>query len=100
MFRDEIECYQAIGTALATAADNPWASITAEIALEDCRVDAVVSYVDANTGATGYLAGVPGLANCFYELARLVSTPDKGHFRSCVFTLEPNGRFDVDFSYE
>ncbi len=101
MFRDQIEYYQAIGGALATAAKTPWNSIKAEIALQDSQVDAVVSYIDGDSGATGYLTGVPMLARYFYELARLVSTEEKkGLFKRCVFTLDRNGRYDANFVYE
>jgi hypothetical protein len=100
MFKDQIECYQAIGSALATAAKNPWNSIKAEIALQDCEVEAVVSYIDAGSGATGYLTGVPMLARYFYELARLVSTEEKGFFKRCVFTMDRSGRYETKFVYE
>lgn len=100
MFRDQIECYQAIGSTLATAAKTPWNSIKAEIALKGSQVDAVVSYIDADSVAIGYLTGVPMLARYFYELARLVSTEEKGLFKHCVFTLDRNGRYDTNFLYE
>ena len=100
MFRDQIESYQAIGSALATAAKTPWSSIKAEMALQGSQVDAVVSYIDADSGAMGYLTGVPMLARYFYELARLVSTEEKGLFKRCVFTLDRNGRYDANFVYE
>lgn len=64
------------------------------------QVDAVVSYIDADSGAIGYLTGVPMLARYFYELARLVSTEEKGLFKHCVFTLDRNGRYDTNFVYE
>lgn len=100
MFRDQIQCYQAIGSALATAAKNPWPSIKAEITLHNNQIDAVVSYIDAGSGVTGYLTGVPMLARYFYELARLVDTERGVFFKHCVFTLECNGRYDAKFAYE
>jgi hypothetical protein len=100
MFRDQIDCYKAIGDTLAIAAKNPWSSITAEIALQDNRIDAVVSYIDADSGTSGYLTGVPMLARYFYELARLVNTEEKGLFKRCVFTLNSSGSYDANFVYE
>lgn len=100
IFRDQIECYQAIGSTLATAVKTPWSSIKAEIALKGSQVDAVVSYIDADSGAIGYLTGVPMLARYFYELARLVSTEENGLFKHCVFTLDRNGCYDTNFVYE
>lgn len=40
------------------------------------------------------------LARYFYELARLVSTEEKGLFKRCEFTLDRNGRFDANYTYE
>jgi hypothetical protein len=100
MFRDQFECYQAIGSALATAAKKPWDAIKAEITLDGSRVDAVVTFVEPGSGVTGYLTGVPMLARYFYELACLVSTEEKGLFKHCVFTLDRSGRYDSKFTYE
>jgi hypothetical protein len=100
MLRDQFECYQAIGSALATAAKNPWDSIKAEIALKGSQVDAIVSYVEAGSGATDYLTDVPMLARYFYKLARSVSTEEKGLFKRRVFTMERSGHYDAKFAYE
>jgi hypothetical protein len=35
----------------------------------------------------------------FFGLADLVSTPGKGHYKTCTFQLEPDGEFKVDFTY-
>ena len=35
----------------------------------------------------------------FFGLADLVSTPGKGHYKTCAFQLQPNGEFKVDFTY-
>lgn len=75
VFKDSIECYQAIGHALVASAKADWDKIVADITLDGERVDAVVAYWDQNHRApAGYLTGVPMLARYFYELARLVST--------------------------
>lgn len=98
MFKDQIECYQAIGAALAKAAPPNWIKIDTEVALDGDRVDAIVSYVLSNNAA-GHLSGVPMLARYFYELARLVSSEEKGLFRSCVFNLHCDGKYDTEFTY-
>lgn len=39
------------------------------------------------------------LDECFYRLARLVSTGDKGLFNKCTFTLLSDGKYDTGFVY-
>jgi hypothetical protein len=75
-------------------------ALTAEISLQGNRVDAVVSYSDLKSGETGYLTGVPMLAKYFYELARLIDIDGTDLFKRCVFTMDPNGHYDANFSYE
>lgn len=99
MFKDVVECEQAIGHALASACRESWASISAEVQLDGVRVDAVVSYVRAGDGQVRFLSGVPRLALYFYELARLVSTPEKGFFTSCRFDLQSDGHYTSKVSY-
>jgi hypothetical protein len=38
-------------------------------------------------------------ADCFFALARLTSTPEKGLFKKCRFTLLADGRYHTDFEY-
>lgn len=100
MFQDSIECYQAIGNALANAAEAPWDTIAVEVTLDGVRVDVVVAcWREGGTSPAAYLTGVPRLASYFYDLARLVSTEEKGLFKKCRFTLQKSGKFDVDFDY-
>jgi len=99
MFKDAVECEKAIGQALASACREPWASISAEVELDGVRVDAVVSYVRTDDGKVGFLTGVPRLALYFSELARLVSTDEKGLFTSCRFELQSDGRYKSSFIY-
>jgi len=94
---DQITCYQAIGKALAGAAPAGWLYIEANITLEGSRVDAVVSY--QATQGSGYLTGVPMLARNFYDLARIISTEEKGLFKSCTFKLYSSGKYDASYTY-
>ncbi|MDB5988338.1 MAG: hypothetical protein JWR16_3391 [Nevskia sp.] len=97
-FKDTLSCYEAIGETLANAAPAGWSNIEAEIKLSGIQIDAVVSYIEAS-GSSGNLTGVPMLARYFYELARLVSTEDKGLFKSCTFSLQSSGKYDAKFIY-
>jgi hypothetical protein len=99
MFSDSITCYEAIASALSKAAPEKWSSINVEVTLDGVRVDVVISYQPSSNGAIGYITGVPRLASHFWELARLVSTEEKGLFKNCVFKLEHNGKYDAQFTY-
>ena len=94
---DQITCFQAIGNALSGAAPAGWSSIEASITLAGSRVDAVVSYQAAH--GSGHLTGIPMLARNFYELARLLSTEEKGLFKSCIFKLYSSGKYDASYTY-
>jgi hypothetical protein len=100
VFKDADECYQAIGRALVAAAKTDWNKIVAAITLDGERVDAVVACWDKGHEApSSYLTGVPMLARYFYELARLVSTDEKGLFKKCTFTLYSDGKYNTNFVY-
>jgi hypothetical protein len=101
MFKDAIECYQAIGNTLTNAAKgSPWDRIVVDATLDGIRVDAVVAcWLEGEAKPVRYLAGVPRLALFTYELARLVSTEEKGLFKKCQFVLKKDGKFNADFVY-
>lgn len=101
MFKDPIECYEAIGTALSNAAvKHSWDYICLDATLQDQQVDTVVECWQKNqTEPVAYLTGIPKLARFIYDLARLVSTQEKGLFKNCNFTLYSGGKFDVNFIY-
>lgn len=42
---------------------------------------------------------VPNLARLFSELARLVSTEQRALFKTCIYTLTADGKYDVRFDY-
>jgi len=97
-FRDQAECYRAIGEALAAAAPTGWRQIDAAIALDGARVDAVVSCLEPS-GQVKHLTGIPRLASHFYDLVRLVSTEEKGFCKTCTFRLLPDGNYDSQLTY-
>jgi hypothetical protein len=100
MFQDSIECYQAIGNALANAANSPWDRIVVESTLNGVQIDVVAAcWREGEVAPVGYLTGVPRLASYIYDLARLISTEEKGLFKKFIFILQKNGKFKVDFEY-
>jgi hypothetical protein len=99
-FDTPTECYQAIGAALAGASRSAWDNITLDATLEGMRVDVVVGcWRSGSDEPVEYLTGIPRLASYIYDLARLVSTEEKGLFKKCRFNLYKNGKFDVNFTY-
>ncbi len=101
IFKDPIECYEAIGAALSKAAvKHSWDHISLDATLQDQQVDTIVEcWQDNQAEPVAYLTGIPKLAHFIYDLARLVSTQDKGLFKKCSFTLYSGGKFDVGFIY-
>ncbi|RAM63626.1 immunity protein YezG family protein [Herbaspirillum rubrisubalbicans] len=99
MFDDAAKFYESIGNALSNAAVNPWNLIVLNATLDDVRVDVIVSCWRTGQSEVEYLTGVPRLASFIYDLARVLSTPEKGRFKKCKFTLQNTGKFDVEFEY-
>ena len=97
-FKDSLQCYAAIGSALSSAAPPTWQRITIDAALEGIRVSLVKLY-ETSDGQQHDMPFVPTLAEHFYWLARLVSTEEKGLFKKCRFTLERSGKYHADFQY-
>ena len=102
-FGDPTECYRAIGALLAGAITEPWKETVVDVKLVASAqsVELINWYVPkADDTARKHLPYVPGLGRCFYDLAPLLSTEDKGYYKRCVFTLWPDGRYDAQFVYE
>lgn len=100
MFNDSIECYQAIANSLSDATKQAWDRIVLDATLDDTRIDVVIAcWRDSVKEPVEYLTGVPRLASFVYDLARLVSTEDKGLFKKCIFTLYKDGKFNTEFVY-
>ncbi len=99
MFQDPLECYQAIADELAQIVTEPWQQIDVEVRLiGETSLNTKVTYVNANGDEVG-VYDVIMLPRYFFELARLVSTEEKGLYKQCNFSLKEDGKFDVDFDY-
>lgn len=99
-FRDQFECEQAVGEALAAAVPEAWLRIEVDaVAVAADVMDLGVEYTRTSGERRG-LGYVARLAEYFFELRQLVSSEEKGLFTRCRFFLEPDGRFRAEFSYE
>lgn len=102
-FSNPFECYEAIGRWLTEEAPEPWVSITAHFTIVE--IDDVsneqLDYVPKKSPkkVKQFFIDDTGFAECFFQLARLTSTPEKGFFKKCKFTLDQDGQYKVDFEY-
>jgi hypothetical protein len=97
-FADAIECYEAIGHSLASAAPGSWKVIVVDVELEGIEVTIIDQY-QATDGQYYEMPLIPTLGECFYRLARLVSSEQKGFYKKCRYILEPSGKYHADFVY-
>jgi hypothetical protein len=97
-YNDPLQCYQKIGNLLTGAVPEAWNDIEVEALLDESSVDLLIMYSD-ESGRKKNIDYVPMLARAFYDLARAVSDERKGFYKKCVLNLQPNGKFNVDFTY-
>ena len=99
-FTDPVDCYQAMGIALANAATEPWDRIVVDAVRDESSVDMTIAcFRGPEPAPSAWLSVVPRLGTYISQLAWLVSSEDKGLFRRCLFTLHKTGKFDVKFEY-
>ncbi len=88
MFRDPVECYQAIADELVQVVKEPWTRIDVEVKLTGASsVNTKITYLKSD-GEKGSTFDVIMLPRYFFELAKLVSTEEKGLYKRCEFVLK------------
>lgn len=97
-YPDQAACCQAIGMYLVAAVHEPWSVIECRAALDEESVELRKHYINAN-GECRELPFIPMLAESFWQLARLVSTPSKGLFKACHFSVRAGGQYEVSYEY-
>lgn len=102
-YKNVLECYEAIGRFLTESVPEPWQSIVVDfeiIEIDDVSEDCIVyTPLKSPTVEKQFFINNTNFANCFFQLARLTSTPEKGLFRKCKYALYQGGRYKVDFEY-
>ena len=99
MFNDQIECYQAIANDLVSSTERAWDKIQVNVErISEDSINTQVIYYLCDGGVVGSTEAqmVPFY---FDSLARLISTPEKGMFEKCVFTLHSDGKYNAEFEY-
>jgi len=103
-FADVFECYEAIGRWLSEEAPEPWREITVEfgiIAIDDVS-EYVITYRPSGWRLwkrRQFFIDNTNFDNCFFSLAKLISTADKGFFRKCKYVLKKDGSYAISFEY-
>jgi hypothetical protein len=102
-FNNVFECYSEIGKWLSNEAPEAWEKITIDfrIIVIDDVCEYVIDYVPDNsdTEERQFFIDDTNFWDCFYQLARLTSTLEKGFFKKCIFALYKNGKYKCDFEY-
>ena len=103
-FANPFECYEAIGNWLIEAAPEPWKQITVEF--EIIEIDDVSDYCIYYSPKHSwrkegqFFIEHAHFTDCFFQLAHLTSTPEKGLFKTCHFVLSDVGTYKADFAYQ
>ena len=98
-----IECYEDIGRWLSEAVPEPWKNITIDFEIEE--IDDVCEYCIVYRPTSNerlekqFFVDDTRFYDCFYQLARLTSTIEKGFYKKCHFVLNHDGCYEVDFEY-
>ena len=102
-YKDAFECYDVIGRWLVEEVPAPWESIVVNFKLieMDDVCEYIIKYYPVNAPSVGkqFFIDESEIWDAFYQLARLTSTPEKGFFKKCRFTLFDNGKYTSDFEY-
>jgi hypothetical protein len=100
VFNDQIECNEAIARGMIRSVHEPWEEICLETDLDGNSTNLVLIYRPAGDDEfSGNVIPDIKLAGYMFELSRLVSTPEKGFFKRCIFTVHSDGRYKADFTY-
>ncbi len=100
MFRDPLECYEAIGTVVNEAIHEPWVTATIEARRMGESIRFSMYYTRKRDGSEGTIPYSAHFLTYFSELAQLTSTEGKGLYATCTYVLHSEGRYDVKFTYE
>lgn len=90
--------YHAIAQELLNIIQEPWLSVRVEVIRTEDYLDIQTVYErpDGTSESDIYSAE---LGEYFFDLAKVISTEEKGLYKSCVFILQPDGSFNVDIGY-
>ncbi len=98
MFKDQVECYEAITNELVHIIKDQWDSV--EIEAKTTGESSInIKAVYFNARGKHSIIDFVMIPRYFYELRKLVSTEDKGFYKVCKFKILNNGKYDTNFEY-
>ena len=99
MFKDSVEIFKKIGEIVTSKINEKWIEINVEAEIDEDLADLCVWYFDAKNEEK-YFDITRDLTECFIMLRKLTSDENKGMWSKCLFTLDNDGKFKTNFSYE
>ena len=97
-FESVLDYYEAIANELQRLAPWLWSHVKVEAERYGSSIDLQVVNISPTVTRESDVDPVM-LPDYFFELAERVSTPEKGLYRKCLFSLKADGTFDVQFEY-
>lgn len=106
-YSNHIECSEAIATHLVRNVPAQWRliEVLVDIVHEDEMVTTECIYYPPASRAKKEWFGIDNayenveFGRCFIQLAHLTSTPERGLFKRCKFTLESDGKYRTEYEY-
>jgi hypothetical protein len=101
----QLECFEEIARRLVEAVPEPWERIEVEFGFEAHEIDDVCEYTIVYFPARKprsekqIFIDDTEFTDCFFQLARFTSTPEKGFYKKCLFILHKDGRYTTNFDY-
>jgi len=102
-FANAFECYEEIARWLSEEVPEPWEQIL--IDFEIIEIDDVSEYIISYHPSIKkytekqFFIDDTNFHDCFFELARLTSTKERGFFKKCRFVLNKDGTYKSAFEY-
>ena len=90
--------YHAIAQELLNIIQEPWLSVRVEVIRTEDYLDIQTVYKRPDGTSESDIYS-PELGGYFFDLAKVISTEEKGLYTSCVFMLQLDGSFNVDIGY-
>jgi hypothetical protein len=106
-YTNHVDCTDAIARHLARNVPGKWRRIEAQVKVNheiEMVTRELVYYPPGSSSKKEHFRIEDGeedveFGDCFVQLAGLLSTPEKGLFEKCRFTLESDGKYRAEYEY-
>ncbi len=93
---DPIGYYQAIASELAEIINEPWEKVEVEAKRFEDSINLKIVYTRPDGSRESDVDEIM-IPEYFFNLAKVVSTTEKGFYKICNYVLYNTGKFDVNF---